>query len=72
MNHAFVQMKNYNRIPPLSLSFRDKQAFATKYQSNPSIELQNKEEYLKYMEAVLLSKEEELGELEESLRKKRK
>lgn len=49
LKYAFAQVRNYSLGPVTGLSFRDQQVFGVK-SSICSLEMENKHQYLKYME----------------------
>lgn len=65
LKYAFTTLKHCQPNRITNLSFRDPNGFVPV----PSVEFENRELYLKYMEEVLRNKEQELSQLEESLLK---
>jgi len=56
LKHAFNLLKNHpQRIN--NVSFRDQMAFGDNINSTPSVEIENRELYLGYMEDVIKNKE---------------
>ena len=63
LKYAFALLKAHKPSKMTNLSFRDQQAFASMPGTVPSVELDNRELYLSYMEEVLRNKEKELNEM---------